>query len=557
MPSRHPHGRRTRLPAALITALAVVAFAGCGGGNDGSSTSADKSPAATTENAALTTTAPEAKGDVDKITWALPNGEPSTIDPIYGLDYSPSLVSSQLCDSLLRIGPGGSINPGLATVSQPNDTTLVYKLRTDARFWDGKPVTTDDVVYSLKRAAAPASYMAFVFESVKSIKATGKNEVTVSLKQPDELLNKEMSAFGGAIVEQAFSEKAGKKLGSPSTGIMCSGPFKFVSWKPGTSIELARNDAYWDPAYEAHAKRLSFRFFDDSTALAQALESGEIDGAYEVPPSAMPALEKSSAGKLIVGPSRQYVSIENRSTTGPMANADLRDALFRMIDREGIAKVVYNGAAIPAYALVTPSSWDPEAKELWAEAYKPFEQAGKVDPAAAKQLVEKSGYKGEPVTLGVLAGDATQSQLGQILQQSAAAIGVKLQLKSLPSSAYGDALVNPKADAGDLITVVSFNVMPDPLEQIGFYVSKSSPYNYTGYSDPKVDQALEDAKATLDPAKRAEILIGAQKRYEAAHQFTSFVQKDEVSFLNKRLAGAPTSIEYLMTPSLAKVGAAE
>ena len=543
----------TRKAALLGAMAAAVSLAACGGGDSSTNGAKGAAGAATAD---LVSSMPEAKGDVDRLTWALPLGEPGTIDPIYGLDYSPSLVSSQLCVSLLRPGADGTPQPGLATVKRPDDKTLVFTLRKGPRFWDGTPVTTADVVYSLKRNAAPASYIAFVFENVKSISATGRNEVTIALKQPDELLEKEMVAYAGAIVQKKFSEKAGKKLGSPSTGVMCSGPFRFVSWKPGASIELERNDAYWDPEYRAHAKRVTFRFFDDSTALAQALESGEVDGAYEVPPAAIPGLKKSGAGKLLIGPSRQYVTIERRRTDGPIANDKVREALFRTVDRAGIAEAVYHGTAEPAYTLVTPSSWDPEAKDEWAAAYKPFVAAGRLGDAEAKKLVEGSGYGGEPVQFAVLAGDSTQSQVAQVFQQAAAAIGVKVEIKSLTSSQYGDALINGKADAGDLIMTTSFNGVPDPVEQIGFYVLKSSPYNYTGYDDPAVNSALAEAKATLDPAKRAELLIGAQKRYEAAYEFTSILQKNEVSFVNKRLTGATTSLEYLFTPSLARIGAA-
>jgi peptide/nickel transport system substrate-binding protein len=528
-------------------AALVVAVSGCGGGSGkGGVADAQK----------VTTTVAAATGDVDRLVWGLPYGEPRTIDPILGLDYSPSLVTSQLCDTLLRAQPDGSLKPGLASFTQPDDKTLVYKLRSGATFWDGTPVTTKDVVYSLKRAAAPDSYVALIFANVKAIKATGADAVTITFKKPDALFNKEMASFSASVLQRAFAEKAGKKLGSPSGGIMCSGPFKLDSWKSGSSIELSRNDAYWDPEYKAHAKRLTFKFFNDSTALAQALVAGEVDGAYEVPPSAIPRLSSTSSGKLSIGPSRQYVTIERRRSTGPIASTKLREALFRTIDREGIAKVVFAGAAKANYTLLTPESWDPQAKDAWAAAYAPFEKAGRMDTAAAKQLVAESGYKGETVEIGILAGDTTQSQLAQIMQQSAQQIGVKMAIKSLQPTAYSDALVNGKADAGDLVVTVSFNIVADPLEQIPYYVLPDSPYNYAGYDDKAVIDNYTKALSTLDPATRAPLLIAAQKRYEAAFEFTSVVAKNEVSFLSKRLAGAPTSLDYLFVPSLAKVGAA-
>lgn len=510
-----------------------------------------------TTESSISSTPGVAAGDVDKITWGLPFGEPRTVDPVYGLDYSPSLVTSQMCDTLLRTDADGALQPGLATWEQPDDLTLVYTLTDGATFWDGTPVTADDVVWSLQRAAAPESYLALMFENVASIEATGDNQVTVTLTKPDALLNKEMASFSGSVMEKTWSEAAGDQLGTPSKGVMCSGPFEFTSWTPGQSIVLTRNDAYWDPTYAAHAQTLEFRFFSDSTALSQALLSNEIDGAYEIPPSEIGALTKASNGKLFTGTSRQYITIERRRVDGPIASEELRRAIFGTIDREGIAEVVFSGAAQPAWTMVTPSSWDPEGTDVWAEAYKPFEEAGRMSVDDATALVAESGYTGTPLVLSVLSGDVTQNQLAQVIQESANEIGVTIEIKTLQPTVYSEALVDGRVDAGDLIITPSFNLTADPLEQIPYYVDPSSPYNYTGYEDPEVIALVAQARQTLDPTARAQLLVQAQEKYEAAYEFTSMVQKDEVLFLNNRLAGAPTTLDYLLEPSLALVGSAE
>lgn len=528
--------------AVFVTATALTACSGAGTG--GTQPSLGATPAA-------------AAGKVDKITWGLPFGEPRTVDPAYGLDYSPSLLTSQMCDTLLRTDSDGVLQSGLATAQQPDDHTLVYDIRDDAKFWDGKPVTAEDVVWSLQRAAAPESYVTLMFSSVKSIKATGPRQVTIVLTKPDALLNKEMASFSGSVMEKAWSEAAGDQLGTASRGVMCSGPFQFTSWTPGQSIVLTRNDAYWDPTYIAHAKTLEFRFFSDSTALSQALLSNEIDGAYEIPPSEIKALSQASNGKLFTGMSRQYVTIERRRVDGPVASEPLRQAIFGRIDRKGIADVVYSGTAEPAWALVTPSSWDPQAKDVWAEAYKPFESAGRMSVEDAKALVAKSGYDGSTVTVSVLSGDVTQNQLAQVIQEAANEIGVRIEIKTLQPTVYSDALVDGRVDAGDLILTASFNLTADPLEQIPYYVDPTSPYNYTGYKDPEVLALVDRARQTLDPTARAKLLVEAQHRYEAAYEFTSLVQKKEVLFLNNRLAGAPTTLDYLLEPSLALVGSSE
>jgi peptide/nickel transport system substrate-binding protein len=538
-----------RVALCMATALVVgTALSACSNGNTGGSG---------TEGAAISRTPGVAAGNVDKITWGLPLGEPRTVDPAYGLDYSPSLVTSQMCDTLLRVDPDGAVKPGLATSEQPDDLTLVYTLRGGATFWDGKPVTADDVAWSLQRSAAPESYLALMFENVDSIEATGANQVTIRLKKADVLLNKEMASFSGTVMEKAWSEAAGDQLGTASKGVMCSGPFQFTSWTPGQSIVLTRNEHYWDPAYAAHAKTLEFKFFSDSTALSQALLSGEIDGAYEIPPSEIDALSKAPDGTLFAGNSRQYITLERRGNGGPLDSEPLREAIYRSIDRDGIAQVVYAGTAQAAWTIVTPSSWDPDGKDVWEKAYAPYRNAGRMSVEDAKALVAKSGYQGTPIVLSILSGDATQSQLAQVIQQSANDIGVTVEIKALQPTVYSDAMVDGRADAGDLMITPSFNLTADPLEQIPYYVAPDSPYNYTKYNDPEVLALVDKARQTRDPKARAELLVQAQSKYEAIHEFTSLVQKDEVMFLNNRLAGAPTTLEYLLEPSLALVGSAK
>ena len=77
-----------------------------------------------------------------------------TIDPIQAFDYPEDTVDTALCDSLLRQQPDGSIVSGLATATYPTPTKLVFDLRCGPTFWDGKPVTAADVVWSLQRAAS-------------------------------------------------------------------------------------------------------------------------------------------------------------------------------------------------------------------------------------------------------------------------------------------------------------------------------------------------------------------------------------------------------------------
>src|SRR5579863_1063119 len=155
-----------------------------------------------------------------------------------------------MCESLLRQAPDGSLQPGLAAVSNPSPTTLVFTLRPGVTFWDGHPVTSADVVYSLDRAASPklGGYYASRLDRFASVTATSPAQVTVKLTQPDYWLEGELASMPGLIIEKSFAAKEGKNYGTPAGSIMCTGAYMLKSWTPGAGVVAVRNPHYWNPS---------------------------------------------------------------------------------------------------------------------------------------------------------------------------------------------------------------------------------------------------------------------------------------------------------------------
>lgn len=529
----------------VVWVAAAALLAGCGGGSDESNAPVE-----------LVSELPPAEGEVDHLNWALPAGEPSFIDPTRGSDFSPTLVSSNLCEPLMKVNPDFSLSPNLATkVDQPDPKTLVYTLRDDVRFWDGAPMTAEDAAYSLQYAARPQSYVSFFFTNVESIEATGKYEVTVQFKTPDALFPLEMGGSTGAVMQKEFTEDAGDAVGTPDGGLMCTGPFKLDSWKSGQSIELTRNDDYWgEPAF---AKSVSLKFLSDSSALSQALVSGEVDGAYEVPAAIVPALRNSDTGTFYAGPSTQYLEIFALRPDNPLADDDVRNALFYSLDREAIADAIFSGLGEPNYTLLAKNSWDAPNKDLWEAAYPEWEEANDIDTETAKSMVESAGADGETIKLVVGAGDATGSQLAQLVQEQGKKLGLDVEISTEQPTQYANLFVDPEARGEyDMSIGTSFNGIPNALEIYPIQILSDSFYNYAGFSDKRVDELVEEARRTIDAHDRGELLVEAQSLIEGKHPSTSLLALPEMMYLNDKYTGAITSFAYLSRPSLAYIGAA-
>ncbi|GAA4832979.1 hypothetical protein GCM10023235_04280 [Kitasatospora terrestris] len=333
----------------LLTGLGLLAATAC----TSSPTGGDAAPGA----AHLTTTTTAGDADLSKVTWALPYGEPTTLDPAKIGDYSPQTVEANLCDTLTRMNADFSLGPGLAQkVTWADEHTLVLDLRSDVTFWDGSPMTPQDVVYSLERQRDPKTQALYgnYLAAVTAITATGPHQVTLATRSYDRTLPKALSTSFGAVNQRAYTEKAGAAYGTAKGGLMCTGPFKLGSWESGSGITLERNTAYWDAALKPKAHQVLFRFITNSNTLTGALLSGEVDGTYELPPSSATALARTGNGAIHLGPSTQNVLLIPANADSPATDHRRLDALSRVIDREALIRNVFGGDATPLKSLVPP-----------------------------------------------------------------------------------------------------------------------------------------------------------------------------------------------------------
>ena len=531
--------------AALLLGLAVMAFAPAA------------AFASTSSAVHLVSTTPAAKGTLSSITWDLPGGEPTTLDYAQSADYSPDIMVSNLCDDLLRLTPTFKTAPGIATAwKYTNATTVVFTIRRGVKFWDGHTLTAADVAYSMLRNMNPKDepVNGAYYSSVKSITATGPYQVTVKLSRPDELFVKEMATISGAIAEKAYMEKEGSKYGTAAGGVMCTGPYELKHWNPGNDMVLQANPHYWDPAYTAKIKTITVKFIVNSSTLTSALLSGEIAGAYGVPAVSYPELKTADDGTLYFGPSLSITELAPTTTTGPIGNVKIREALSLALNRSAIAKVVYDGAAAPNLALTPPTAWNPSATSVYSAAYA---KLGSDSPnlAAAKKLVGSVPNHGKAITLGLLSGDQTELALATAVQQAASSIGLNIKLDEMQPLAFSNAFFVASYRKGvDMLVDEGYLDVPDPLDYLGLWFPKGALFDYTNYNNSTVNLDLTKAQESYNAMTSAKLITAAQSIYMQDKIVIPVANPDESLFLNKDITGAPASFAYIYEPCLAKLG---
>lgn len=547
----------TFIGAAAVSALALSACSGGGTPDGGGDASPGEGDAAfsVTRDSLVTTTEPGTQ-QVDRLTWNLPY-EPMSLDPMFTFNYAENTVVANLCEGLVRITPDLEIENALAeSVENPDDTTYVYTLRSDATFWDGSPVTADDVVYSLDRQVGPDSptYWADYFESVTSVEKTGDRQVTVTLDQPDALFAQGMSSAAGAIVSKAAAEDAGEGFGTPQGGLMCSGAFELDSWEPGNAITLFKNENYWDEALIPKVDELSFGFIADESTAINALRSGDVDGQFfYLPPAGLSQLQDSNA-TITFGKSYIFWSLRAIQPEGTFAKPKVREALLAAIDQSAISDVVFQGTSIPSPVLTGPSYFgNDETGALFQGAFDGYEVQPNVE--RAQELLAEAGDISEPIVLGVQGSSAVHEQTANIIQAAGEAIGLTIETKVIPVEQFGNLYFDETAREGlDGFFTTYYGNVTDPLDVYTTFTPDSS-NNFNEYDGATSE--LTEARKALDPVERAEYTIAAQEKITRDLPWMPMGDLPVILVQNQRISGAISSSAYLGYPWAATIGGVE
>lgn len=538
---------RTRKAVALgCAALSLMLFTSCSGGP------ASKQGTGPGE---LVESLPAGTKPVERVTWALPFGEPLSLDPARAFGESEETVVSNLCESVLRMGPDYSVNPGVATSADwSDDTTFVIDLRDGVTFWDGTPLTADDVVYSLSRNLDPkVSAYGYVYNYVQSVTKTGPLQVTVKFKAHDAQFRNAMASFGGAVMQKRFGASIAGKLGTPGSTLMCTGPFSLDTWSPGEGITIVKNDKYWDGA--PLVGTLDFKFITDSSTLTSALLAGEVDGTFNAPVASVDAFKKSDRGTLYVGPSSMFLGFFPTTSKGPAADPKVRQALDLAVDKQAFVRDVLRGYGAPLKTMTPPIVYEgiPGHDTLKA-AYDALPDNAQ-DLPKAKALVTEANPAKKTLTFAFKAGDAMTLQAANIVQSAAKSLGFDATLKPLQPTDFDAFFFDPaKRDAVDFVITPGWIEVPGPLYYAPGYVLPDGFFNYSGYKNPEVTALLGQAQNAVDPEQSARLFAQAQAIFAPDRPMVTLASQYVRTFLRKELTGVTTSSAFLSSPWAASLG---
>jgi peptide/nickel transport system substrate-binding protein len=534
--------RWLRYTAALALLLAPAAC----GRSLSSATSATQP--AMSPTAGLTATTPAGTKQVASATWAVYR-DVNSLDPAYAFDYPENTAISLMCESLLRQQPNGTLAPGLATMTTQSPTKLVFTIKQGATFWDGHPVTPADVVFSLERQANPATggFYGQVFSRVKSIAATGTDQVTITLRQPDYWLPGELSSMGGVIIEQAFAEKQGKNYGTPAGSIMCTGDYELKSWTPGVGVTAVVNPNYWDKSVHPMVRQITIKGVPDPTSLTSGMLTGAIQGSYYTDQSALSQLKASKAVKVYQGPGWETEAFVVSATSGPLANVKVREALSLALNRQSIISQVYDGAALMPRWLANPGTFG-YGQQAFNAAYASSPVMNQ-NLAQAKKLIQQAGAAGETITIGTTSQVPSIASATGAYQQAAEAIGLNVKLDSVSADNFINFFTSASARKGvDGFITVNYGDYADPAALLATIALPGASQNYDNFNDPQLTALLQQARGTANADARATLVAKAEELAAKELPWIPDAQPTSVLMLNSGLTGAVSSFAYMFAP---------
>lgn len=438
-------------------------------------------------------------------------GSPRYLNPLL---CQSTEVDQDLCTLLYRgltqIDKEGRVVPDLAerwTIE--NDLVYTFYLDPNQRWHDGRPVTADDVLFTIGIIQDPEVYslpdLASLWRTVQ-VEKLDDYSVRFTLTEPFTPFLDYTSI--GLLPAHIWSGTPASELatGPLSENPIGAGPL-YVTAQTPTSIRLEPSPYHTDD--QPYLSALELHFYPDRPSLFAAFTEGEIDGISQIMPGDLPAAITREDLQLFSFEQSSYLNIIlnlNNPDVPFLQDPQVRQALYYGLDRERLIAEVADGQGIVADSLLLPENW----------AYNPDTPTYDYDPERANALLDAAGWidsdgdgvrdkDGRPMQILLHTND---DGLNPALVEHIAGDWAQIGIRAVPSAAPFSTLV------GDLLIPRRFeaaligweqNGDPDPYPLWHSTQSTGGGQNYSGWSNEEADEILEQARAIIDPATRKQL----------------------------------------------------
>jgi peptide/nickel transport system substrate-binding protein len=510
-PSNLPVGggtlsRRTVLAGSGLAVLSTTFLAACGSG--GSAQPAQSRGA----------TGSAGQGGTLRIARP-PASEAETLDPASSLSAYEYLGA--LYSRLVKLDESGVVQPDLAASweTSPDARTWTFQLREGVSWHDGKPLTAKDVVYSVQHILDPATKspqagVLSAFINAKSVSANNATTVVFALSSPNAEFASLMAGYNCYIIPDGSAGSIGK------SGIG-TGPFKLDSFRAAGPGRVVRNDSYFGAKPKLDA--IEFSSIADTQARVNALLAGQVDliSQTNLDYATAETVMASSVATVTSVKNAQWYTVPMLNTSAEFKDPKVRQALAHAYNPKDVLQLAVHGSGTIARNNPVPPT----------EAYY-LDYGLEYDPEKAKSLLKQVGRSSLAVDIHTSSYDSVLTPLALALKGSVRDAEITLNVKNVSADSYYTDVWMKKP------LMTSYWYTGRPIDQLLNQIFRSgSSYNENAYSNPRFDQTLDAARATVDDAKRRTLYQDAQKiLIDDGGSLTPFFA-DRLVGISKKVAG--------------------
>lgn len=539
----------------LLSLVFVVSLlAGCGNpGTAPATPTPDANPETSGTPAPEGTPAPSAGGPFE-ITLNIAS-EPQSIDPALNSAVDGAIMLGHMFEGLMKWKDSEVETPGSdgtctnaeltegqaesyeKVVNDDGTVTYTFKIRSDARWSDGKPVTAGDFVYSWQRLVTPETaadynYMIDSVVNANEIMAGDMDPTELAVSAPDDstfvvTLTSDLPYFLEVCAFPATfpvrQDVTTKEDGTPNdqwtfdvATYLCNGPYKLTAWNHNSEIVMEPNEQYYDVA-NLGPDKITFKLMDDQNAMLSGFNSGELDFIEDVPQAELPDLIASGDLKIVDYIGTYYVCYQTQKA--PFDDPRVRQAFTLAVDRTFIVDKVTQAGQVPANGFVPAGVYDAAGStgddfRTVGGAYYSIEGDADYSYEAncekARELLAEAGYpNGEnfPVVEYLYNTSDAHKAVAEALQNMwETELGVKVTLNNQEWAVF----LQTRKDGNYSIArngwIADYN---DPMSFLDMWLTGGG-NNDAQYANADYDAKIQEAKNTTDPAARMKLVHEAE-----------------------------------------------
>lgn len=436
---------------------------------------------------------------------------PSTLDPAYVQDQYGETLVHQIFDCLVRFDTFLTVLPALAETWQVEDKGKTYRfiLRENARFHNGQPVRTEDVVFSISRLLrvdpppAPMPHLLGI-QGAKAYRDHRNDQVTgleviddrvirFRLEEPHVPFLTALGMYQASIVPKDEVTRAGDQFGQQPIG---SGPFQFVSWETNKLIRLERFSDYHSG--NSFLDGIDYIIYPGVTieSVLNDFRAGNLD---EMPVYGRIRQELSTVSELqwFHRPSLSLLFYGIAGNHPLLKKPEVRKALSMAIDRESLVNDVYKGRFVPAKTILPPGMPGSRQQPLIM-----VDDIAKVHEFIKNAMGENA--KSMP-PLEIVSGSQSSFAKAElkVVRESWGRIGIPVKIKYIKDWQAFEGYL--RSESVQIYRYAWFADMPDPDSFLYPLIASDSSVNYMRFQNHEVDRMLQTARGTINPVKRAEL----------------------------------------------------